>query len=40
MLNIAERQMELTPASSPAGLPALQVGLHLHLFVWGEHCLQ
>ena len=38
ILNIAERQMELTPASSLAGLPELQV--ELHLFVCGEHWLQ
>jgi len=38
VLNIAERQMELTAASSLAGLPALHV--ELHLFVCGEHWLQ
>lgn len=38
ILNIAERQMELTPASSPAGLPVVQV--ELHLFVCAEHWLQ
>jgi len=38
ILNIAERQMELTPAFSLAGLPAVQV--ELHLFVCAEHWLQ
>jgi hypothetical protein len=38
ILNIAERQMELTPASSMAGLPSLEV--ELHLFVCEEHWLQ
>ena len=38
ILNIAERQMELTAASSLAGLPAVQV--ELHLFVCGQHWLQ
>ena len=38
ILNIAERQMELTTASSLAGLPAVQV--ELHLFVCGQHWLQ
>lgn len=38
ILNIAERQLELTPASTLAGLPALLV--ELHLFVCGEHWLQ
>lgn len=38
ILNIAEHQLELTPASALAGLPALQV--ELHLFVCGEHWLQ
>ena len=38
ILNIAERQLEPTPASALAGLPALQV--ELHLFVCGEHWLQ
>ena len=38
ILNIAERQMELTPASSLVGLTALQV--ELHLFVCGQHWLQ
>jgi hypothetical protein len=38
ILNIAEGQMELTPASSLAGVPALQV--EVHLFVCGEHWLQ
>jgi hypothetical protein len=38
ILNIAERQLELTPASACAGLPALQV--ELHLFVCGEDWLQ
>ncbi|NQW39706.1 MAG: hypothetical protein HQ469_11105 [Cyanobacteria bacterium] len=38
ILNIAERQLEPTPASALAGLPALQV--ELHLFVFGGHWLQ
>ena len=38
ILNIAERQLELTPASVLAGLPALQV--ELHLFVCGEYWLR
>ena len=38
ILNIAERQLELTPASALAGLPALLV--ELHLFVCGQHWLQ
>ena len=38
ILNIAERQLELTPASSLSGLTGLQV--ELHLFVCGEHWLQ
>ena len=38
ILNIAEQQIELTPASSLAGVAALQV--ELHLFVCGEHWLQ
>ena len=37
ILNHAERQVELTSASSIAGLPAVQV--ELHLFVCGQHCL-
>ena len=38
ILNIAERQMELTPLSCLGGLKAVQV--ELHLFVCGEHWLQ
>ena len=38
ILNIAERQMELTPVSALKGLPAVQV--EVHLFVFGEHWLQ
>ena len=38
ILNIAERQMELTPASTMTSLPELHV--ELHLFVCGEHWLQ
>lgn len=38
ILNIAERQLELTPAPAVAGLAGLQV--ELHLFVCGEHWLQ
>ena len=38
ILNIAERQMEPTPASALPGLPGLQV--ELHLFVCGEDWLQ
>ena len=38
ILNIAERQLELTPASASAGLAGVQV--ELHLFVCGEHWLQ
>jgi hypothetical protein len=38
ILNIGQRQLELTPAPALAGLPALQV--ELHLFVCGEHWLQ
>ena len=38
ILNIAERQLEPTPASTLAGLPALQV--ELHLFVCGVDWLQ
>lgn len=38
ILNIAERQLELTPPSSLGGLSALQV--EVHLFVCGEHWLQ
>jgi len=38
ILNLAEWQLELTPASCQAGLPALQV--EIHLFVTGEHWLQ
>ena len=38
ILNIAEKQIELTPASSLAGLAALQV--ELHLFVVGDSWLQ
>lgn len=38
ILNIAERQLELTPASALAGLAGVQV--ELHLFVCGEHWLQ
>ena len=38
ILNIAERQMELSTISSLAGLPELKV--ELHLFVCGDHWLQ
>lgn len=38
ILNIAERQLELTPAPALAGLAAVQV--ELHLFVSGQHWLQ
>jgi hypothetical protein len=38
ILNLAERQMELTPAAALTGLPALQV--EVHLFVCGEHWLK
>jgi hypothetical protein len=38
ILNIAERQLELTPAPALAGLPSLQV--EMHLFVCGEHWLR
>lgn len=38
ILNIAERQMELTPDSTLAGCSAVQV--EAHLFVCGEHWLQ
>jgi len=38
ILNIAERQLELTPASAQTGLAGVQV--ELHLFVSGEHWLQ
>ena len=37
ILNIGQRQLEQTPASALAGLPALQV--ELHLFVCNEHWL-
>ena len=38
ILNIAERQLELTPAPTLAGLAGVQV--ELHLFVSGQHWLQ
>ena len=38
ILNIAERQLELTPVSCLAGLP--EVNVELNLFVTGEHWLQ
>ena len=38
ILNIAELQLELTPASALAGLAGVQV--ELHLFVCGAHWLQ
>ncbi len=38
ILNIAERQLELTPKSSLTSISAVQV--ELHLFVWQEHWLQ
>ena len=38
ILNIGQRQLELTPPTALTGLPALQV--ELHLFVCGEHWLQ
>lgn len=38
ILNIGQRELEQTPQSALAGLPALQV--ELHLFVCGEHWLE